>query len=69
MDSIDFGGVFAFADIDIFAKKAPVNLYPALTSLEGLDFPQPVPLRFKHVKLLPADGGSEIKRPGVYRSA
>jgi hypothetical protein len=38
MDSVDFGRVFAFTGIDIFTKEVMVNLYPALTSLEGLDF-------------------------------
>jgi len=38
MDSLDFGDVFAFTGFDIFTKEVMVNLYPTLTSLEGLNF-------------------------------
>jgi len=61
MDSLDFGWVFAFTGIDIFTKETLVNLYPALTSLEGLDFLNQAISRFKHTNLLQTDGGSEFK--------
>jgi transposase len=61
MDSVDFGQVFAFTGIDIFTKEVMVNLYPALTSLEGLDFLNQAIIKFKHTKLLQTDGGSEFK--------
>lgn len=61
MDSVDFGWVFAFTGIDIFTKEVMVNLYPALTSLEGLDFLNQAVLKFKHTNLLQTDGGSEFK--------
>ncbi len=61
MDSVDFGWVFAFTGIDIFTKEVIVNLYPALTSLEGLHFLNQAINRFKHTNLLQTDGGSEFK--------
>lgn len=61
MDSVDFGWVFAFTGIDIFTKEAIVNLYPALTSMEGLNFLNQALDRFKHTNLLQTDGGSEFK--------
>jgi len=72
MDSLDFGWVFAFTGIDIFTKEAIANLYPALTSLEGLDFLNQAILKFKHTNLLQADGGSEFKdkfRRNVFKFA
>lgn len=36
MDTIDFGGIFAFTGVDIFTKEADVVLFPSLTSHEGL---------------------------------
>lgn len=61
MDSVDFGWVFAFTGIDIFTKEVIVNLYPALTSVEGLNFLNQALVRFKHTNLLQTDGGSEFK--------
>ena len=61
MDTVDFGQIFAFTGIDIFTKEVMVNLYPALTSLEGLDFLNNAVNRFKHTNLLQTDGGSEFK--------
>lgn len=72
MDSLDFGYVFAFSGIDIFTKEALVNLYPALTSLEGLAFLNQAIKRFKHTNLLQTDGGPEFKnhfRKNVFRFA
>jgi len=61
MDSVDFGWVFALTGIDIFTREVMVNLYPALTSLEGLHFLNQAITRFKHTNLLQTDGGSEFK--------
>jgi len=61
MDSIDFGWVFAFTGIDIFTKEVIVNLYPSLTSMEGLNFLNKAITKFKHTNLLQTDGGSEFK--------
>ena len=72
MDSVDFGWVFAFTGIDIFTKEAFINLYPALTSLEGLDFLRKAIIRFRHTNLLQTDGGPEFKdqfRKNVFKFA
>jgi len=61
MDSVDFGWVFAFTGIDIFTKEVIVSLYPALTSMEGLNFLNQAISKFKHTSLLQTDGGSEFK--------
>lgn len=62
MDTVDFGEVFAFTGVDIFAKDVSVKLYPTLTSLDGADFlDHAFETRFKHTDLLQADGGPEFK--------
>jgi len=62
MDTVDFGEVFAFTGIDIFAKDAAVKLYPSLTSSDGVDFlTYAFETHYKHTDLLQADGGSEFK--------
>lgn len=62
MDTVDFGEIFAFTSIDIFAKDVAVKLYPSLTSLDGADFlNHAFESRFKHTELLQADGGPEFK--------
>jgi len=72
MDSLDFGWVFAFTGIDIFTKEVIANLYPALTSFEGLNFLNQAIIKFKHTHLLQTDGGPEFKdhfRKNVFRFA
>ena len=63
MDSIDFGGLFAFTAIDIFTREADILLAPELTASNGLRFLyQSMQRRFDgHVQLLQTDGGSEFK--------
>ena len=63
MDSIDFGGIFAFTAVDIFSKKADVTLAPELTSEYGVDFLDTcMQRRFNsHSDLIQADGGHEFK--------
>lgn len=63
MDSIDFGGLFAFTSIDIFTKEADIMMAPALTAEFGKQFlVQAMHRRFdNHVELLQTDGGSEFK--------
>jgi hypothetical protein len=38
MDSVDFGGLFAFTAIDIYTREADVLLVPELTAPYGLRF-------------------------------
>lgn len=63
MDSIDFGGVFAFTGIDIFTREADILLAPELTANYGYQFlEQSMDRRFdRHVHLIQTDGGSEFK--------
>jgi len=63
MDTIDFGGIFAFTAVDIFSKEADILLAPALTAKYGNQFlQQSMKRRFGgHVNLLQTDGGPEFK--------
>ncbi len=63
MDTIDFGGLYAFTGIDIFTREADILLAPELTSRHGLRFLcQSMERRFdKHVHLIQTDGGPEFK--------
>ena len=63
MDSILFGGLYAFTGIDIYTKEADILMAPALTAAYGRAFlEQAMARRFGgHVALLQTDGGSEFK--------
>jgi transposase len=63
MDSVDFGGLFAFTGIDIYTREVDVLLAPALTAQYGNQFLiQSMTRRFDgHVHLLQTDGGPEFK--------
>ena len=63
MDSIDFGGLFAFTAIDIYTREADILLAPELTAEYGLSFlRQSMERRFdNHVHLIQTDGGPEFK--------
>ena len=63
MDSVDFGGIYAFTAIDIFTREADVLLAPELTARYGLRFlKRSMGRRFNsHVHLIQTDGGPEFK--------
>ena len=63
MDTIDFGGLFAFTGIDIYTREADILLAPELTALYGVHFlKQSMARRFdNHVHLIQTDGGPEFK--------
>lgn len=63
MDTIDFGGLFAFTAIDIYTREADILLAPELTAEYGLSFLfQSMGRRFdNHVHLIQTDGGPEFK--------
>lgn len=63
MDTIDFGGVFAFTAIDCFTREADILLSTELTSSYGYRFlKQSMGRRFNnHVEVLQTDGGPEFK--------
>jgi len=63
MDTIDFGGIYAFTAIDIFTKEADILLAPELTAYYGHKFLfQSMKRRYEgHVHLIQTDGGPEFK--------
>lgn len=66
MDTIDFGGLFAFTAVDIFSREADVLLRPALTAEtaeHGVAFlHRCMRRRFKGlVQIVQTDGGSEFE--------
>lgn len=63
MDTMDFGGIFAFNAIDIFSKEADVILRPSLTSHDGYIFLRTsMKRRFNgHIGLAQTDNEPEYK--------
>ena len=63
MDTIDFGGLYAFTAIDIFTREADILIAPELTAKYGRRFlSQSMERRFgSHVHLIQTDGGPEFK--------
>lgn len=63
MDTVAFGGVFAFTGIDIYTREAAVMLRPALTSADGAAFlPAAMARRVTGwIEILQTDGGPEFK--------
>lgn len=61
MDSIDFGGLFAFTAIDIFTREAQVVLRPSLTAQDGRAALQSFMAYFGHCHTIQTDGGSEFE--------
>src|SRR5574341_2321629 len=61
MDTIDFGGVFAFTALDIFTREGLVVLRPGVTAKDG----EAALLEFKayldHCQTIQTDGGSEFE--------
>lgn len=72
MDTVDFGGIFAFTAVDIYSREVDVLLRPSLTSQDGVIFlDTAMNRRFNsHSDLIQSDGGSEFKdkfREKVYQ--
>jgi len=63
MDTVLFGGVFAFTAIDIFTKESDVLLRSSLEGVDGKVFlDRCMPRRFDNfAELIQTDGGSEFK--------
>jgi transposase InsO family protein len=63
MDTIDFGGLYAFTAVDIWSREVDLVLRPTLTSADGAIFlKQTMERRFDgRVELLQTDGGPEFK--------
>ena len=64
MDTIDFGGLFAFTAVDIYSREADVLLRPALTAENGAAFlHRCMRRRFnRFVTIVQTDGGSEFEK-------
>jgi transposase InsO family protein len=64
MDTVDFGGVFAFTAIDIYSKEVDVLLRPSLEAADGQAFLYAcMPRRFGgFAHTIQTDGGSEFKK-------
>ena len=63
MDTVMFGGLFAFTGVDIYTREADILLAPALTAAYGCAFlEQAMSRRFDgRVELIQTDGGPEFK--------
>jgi len=63
MDTVDFGGLFAFTAVDIYSREADVLLRPALTAAHGAAFlHRCMRRRFnRFVEVVQTDGGSEFE--------
>jgi transposase len=63
MDTVDFGGLFAFTGVDIFTREVDVYLAPRLTAEYGYRFlRRSMSKRFdNYSELIQTDGGSEFK--------
>ncbi len=63
LDTVMFGGLYAFTGIDIYTREAYIPVAPALTAAYGFAFlEQAMTRRFGgYVELIQTDGGSEFK--------
>ena len=69
MDTVMFGGLYAFTGIDIYTREADILVAPALTAAYGCAFlEQSMTRRFGgYVDLIQTDGGSEFKEAFLQR--
>jgi transposase InsO family protein len=61
MDTIDFGGVFAYTAIDIHTREGQVLLRPTLTATDGKLALRQIMNYFGPCHILQTDGGSEFE--------
>jgi len=61
MDTIDFGGVFAFTAIDTFTREGQVVLRAAVTAQDGALALEQCMAYFGHCQTIQTDGGSEFE--------
>lgn len=62
MDTIDFGGVFAFTAIDIYSRQGQVILRPGLTARDGEAALKVFMATFGHCQTIQTDGRSEFEK-------
>lgn len=61
MDTVDFGGLYAYTAIDTYTREAQVVLLPSLTSEDGRQALDVVMAYFGSCKVLQTDGGKEFR--------
>jgi transposase InsO family protein len=61
MDTIDFGGMFAYSAIDIFTREGQVVLRETLTAEDGADALEELMAYFGPCHIIQTDGGSEFE--------
>jgi transposase InsO family protein len=61
MDTVDFGGVFAFTAIDTFTREGLVMLQPGVTAKDGAAALRVVKAYWGHCQTIQTDGGSEFE--------
>jgi len=71
MDTVDFGGLFAYTAIDTYTREAQVVLLPGLTGHDGRQALEVVMSYFGFCEVLQTDGGKEFmgefeQRVGCY---
>lgn len=62
VDTVDFGGVYAFTSIDTFTREVHVLMKPTLTAKSGEQALKGLLKQFGSIKHIQRDGGSEFKR-------
>ena len=69
LDTVMFGGLYAFTGIDIYTREADILMAPALTAAYGCAFLEQAMLRRfgGYVELIQTDGGSEFKEAFLER--
>jgi transposase InsO family protein len=60
MDTVDFGGLYAYTAIDTYTREAQVILLPSLTGEDGRKALDAVMAYFGSCKVLQTDGGREF---------
>jgi transposase InsO family protein len=61
MDTVDFGGVFAFTAIDIYTREGQVVLQPGITAMHGQAALKTFMAYFGRCQIIQTDGGSEFE--------
>jgi transposase InsO family protein len=61
VDTVDFGEIFAYTFVDTYTREVNVVLRPTLEAIDGKEALIETMSRFKRVKILQTDGGSEFK--------
>lgn len=62
VDTVDFGGIYAFTTIDTYTREVHVTMRPKLTASDGKEALRQCIKDFGHIDHIQRDGGSEFKR-------